>query len=342
MIVGGWWLISVFSLSAPNTATVNRLAARTELENAAGNYAGAISFSERGLAIAPLSWNFYYQRGLAQAALFQPRPQIEQDFAIARYLMPNRPDIALKEGLVWLSVGDEDLAFAVWQESMQRWPANASVLYGDIFGAVRGDVELRDRWRQLGHLNRQCLPILLRNTNRLEFEVELNRILADDPELSSLSPTERKILFTTWLHEGDQLGLADALQRHPDWQTAGWEELATALANAGDYRPAYETMHRFVPHPRLPVIEPNNSTKTLLLRFRATKNVATDGLALVQSQMSAKDFDVALSNLKNFSTAENVPPAVYFLESEIWAQKGDWPKAWQAIVKYQGAIHHEP
>ena len=130
---------------------------RAELENSAGNYSSAISLGEKGLKIAPLNWEFYYQRGLAEAALYQPRPNIERDFAIARYLMPNRPDVALKEGLVWLSVGDEDLAFAVWHESMQRWPDNARPLYSDIFGAVRDNVELRDRWRELGHINRQCL-----------------------------------------------------------------------------------------------------------------------------------------------------------------------------------------
>ncbi len=342
LVAGGYLLLPVFGFGAPTNVTVNRLVAQTALENSVGNYAGAISLSERGLAIAPLNWEFYYQRGLAEAALYQSRSEIDRDFAVTRYLMPNRPDIALKEGLVWLGAGDEDLAFAVWQESMQRWPENARVLYGDIFGAVRDSVELRDRWRELGHVNRQCLPILLFQLNRDEFPLELERLLADDPDLHSLSPDERKILFRTWLREGDPLALADALQRHPGWQTVGWEELAAALANYGDYRPAYETVHKFVQPPRLPNLQANDSVPTISLRFRVTRDVATDGLALVLSEKNAGDLDTALSNLKNFSTEQKVPPPVYFLESEIWAQKGDWQKAWQAIVKYQNAIHREP
>ena len=301
-----------------------------------------MSLSEKVLSIAPLSWQAYYQRGLARAALYKPRPDIDRDFAIARYLMPNRPDIALKEGVVWLSVGDEDLAFSVWQESMERWPDNAPVLYRDIISAVKDNVELRDRWRELGHINRRCLPILLQNVNHLEFEVELNLLLSEDPDLQSLSPSEKKILFETWLREGDQLALADILQRHPDWQSIGWNELTTALANYGDYRPAYETAHRFVEHPKLPSIRPNDSPQTLSLRFRATGNIATDGLALVISQITANDLDTALSNLKSFSETSKPPPAVYFLESEIWARKSEWQKAWQAMMKYRSAIYREP
>ena len=205
----------------------------------------------------------------------KPASKIEEDFAVARYLMPNREDVALNEGLFWLHADDEELAFSLWEDSMRRWPDNAAVLYRDIFSAVRQDVELRERWRQLGHVNPQCLPILLQNVDPTEFRIELNRLLTEDPDLKSLSSQERKILFATWLHEGDQLALADALQRHPDWQTDGWQELAEALANSGDYRPAYETVLHFVSRPTLPAIPPNDNTKTLLFRFRATKNIAT-------------------------------------------------------------------
>jgi tetratricopeptide (TPR) repeat protein len=342
LVVGGYWLASVFGWSTLSSGTVNRLATETSLENGVGNYAGAISLCEKGLAIAPLNWELYYQRGLAEAALYQVRPEIERDFAVTRYLVPNRPDIALKEGLIWLGAGDDDLAFAVWQESMQRWPDNAAVLYRDIFPAIREDVELRDRWRKLGHVNPQCLPILLQNVDPVEFRIELDRLLADDPELKSLSSEQRKLLFAAWLHKGDQLALADALQRHPDWLTIGWQEFSEALANSGDYRPAYETVIRFIQPPRLPNVPPNDSPQILSMRFRATGNVGIDGLALVQSQITANDLDVALINLKNFSATTNAPPAVYFLESEVWAKKGDWSKAWQAIVKYESAIHREP
>lgn len=342
VLIGTVWLASIFSRSLPTSATVEHLVTQLELENGVGNYTQTTSLTDRLLNIAPLNWQAYYQRGLASAALYKSRPDIQRDFAIARYLMPNRPDVALNEGIIWLSVGDEDLAFSVWQESMQRWPENAPVLYRDIFSSVRDNVELRDRWRELGHINRRCLPILIQNVDHVEFEVELNRLLAEDPDLQSLSPSEKKILFATWLREGDQLSLADALQRHPEWQPVGWDELATALANYGDFRPAYETVHRFVERPQLPSITPKDSPQTLAFRFRATGNVSADGLALVISQINASDLDGALSNLENFATTEKPVAAVYFLESEIWARKSEWQKAWQTMTKYRNAIYREP
>ena len=342
LVMGGLWVGSIFGMAAPTSATRERVFNRTEFENNVGNYSAAISLSEKLLSIAPLDWQAYYERGLAEAALYKPRAQIQRDFEIARYLMPNRPDLALNEGLIWLNAGDEDLAFGVWQESMQRWPDNAPVLYAQTFASVRDSAELRDRWRELGHVDRRCLPILLQNVNHLEFDIELNRLLSEDPELRSLSPSEKKILFATCLREGDQLALADALQRHPEWQSVGWQEMANALANYGDYRPAYETVYRFVQHPLLPKTEPNDSVQTLWARFRTTGNISNDGLGLVRSQIQANDFDEALTTLQAFSKTPNPPAAIYFLESRIWAAKGEWQKAWQAMLKYQSAIYREP
>ncbi|HWY52535.1 MAG TPA: O-antigen ligase family protein [Chthoniobacterales bacterium] len=340
IVFGLWWIASVFDLKTPpTTSTEDRLLEELELANNTGNYERAVRLADSGLAIAPLNWPFYYQRGLASAALYHPRPEAERDFAIARYLLPIWPDLALKEGLIWLNVGEEDLAFSVWEESIRRWPANAAELYDQIFGAVRGNVELRDRWRQLGHIDVQCLLILLRHSQHLEFELELERLFSKDPNLGSLSAAELTTLFETWFDQGDQLALAETLMRHPEWQKLAWQQLANALANYGDYHPAYDTAHQFVQRPRLPEINSDDSTEVLIQRSRASGNIDNDGIAVVVSEMKLEDFDSALSNLKNFATNAKVPASVYFLESEVWARKGEWQKAWAAMVKYQNAIH---
>ncbi len=338
--IGAWWISSTLGVETlPTTRTADRLLEQTESASKAENYQVAIQLADRGLAVTPLNWTFYYQRGLAEAALHRRRAEVERDFAISRYLLPNWPDLSLKEGLIWLNVGEEDLAFDLWEAAIRRWPGNAPALYEQIFEAIRGNVQLRDRWRQLGHIDRQCLRVLLRSVNHLEFEVELERLLSEDPDLRSLSSSELKTLFETWFDQGDQLALAETLKQHPEWQKIAWQQLSNALANYGDYRPACEIARRFVQQPRLPEIDSGNSSEALIRRFRLTGNLDNDGLAVVVSQISAGELDSALSNLKSFSTMPKVPPSVYFLESEAWSRKGEWQKAWQAMVKYQNAIH---
>ena len=79
--------------------------------------------------------------------------------------------------------------------------------------------------------------------------------------------------------------------------------------------------------------------QALIDRFRASGDIGNDGIALVLSQRKTGELDLALSNLQSFSSAAKKPASVYFLESEIWAQKSEWQKAWEAMVKYQNAIH---
>ena len=339
ILIAIWWGLSIFGMTRPpTTRAVERLRGQLERANKEGNYQDALSLANRGLAIAPLNWSFYYERALAEAASYAPRSKVEHDFAVARYLLPNWPDLALNEGLIWLSVGDADLAFSVWEESMRRWPAIAAELYSRIFPSIRTNVDLRDRWRQLGHVDPQCRLILLQNSERLEFQLELERLLAEDPDLRSFSPAKLKILFETWLKQGDQLALIETLKQHPEWQTNAWPQLSEALAKYDDYRPAYETTHRFVRRPQLPELGPADSTDALLRRFRSTKNISTDGIALAIAQMRTGDVDLAISNLETFVAAGNAPASVYFLQSEAWAAKADWRKAWQAMQKYESAI----
>lgn len=339
--VGLWWSASElgFKRTPPTEATVEQLTTETEAANTRANYEQAILLANEGLAASPLNWVLYYERGLAEAATYRKRDEIQRDFAIASYLLPNWPDLPLNEGLVWLRAGEENAAFDLWEDALRRWPITAAVLYQRIFEVVRDNVEWRDRWRQLGHINSQCLPILLNNTNHLEFEVELERLLAEDPNLQSLSQAELKMVFDSWFRQGDQLTLADLLKRHPEWQPIAWEDLANSLANFGDYRQAYETARRFVEQPPLPKASSDTPIPSLLRQYEASGNIGDDGLVLVLAQIQAGELNGALANLESFGAMRKAPPSIYYLESEIWARKSEWAKAWQSLLKYEAALH---
>src|SRR5438477_4887204 len=157
-----------------------------------------IERTSKALEIAPLNWELYFKRGFAEAALYRPRAEIVRDFAAARYLLPNWGNLYLKEGVVWLSLGEPDLAFEVWHDAIKRLGLEAPHFYGEIFQLVKSDPALRERWRDLANSNKDCLLIFLQNAERTEFEIEIDRLLLEDPQLHIFTPTDLNWLFKQW------------------------------------------------------------------------------------------------------------------------------------------------
>jgi hypothetical protein len=280
----------------------------------------------------------YYYRGVAQAALYRPRAEILRDFAAARYLLPNWTDLYVKEGQVWLAVGEPDLAFDVWQEAMKRLADQAPNLYWQIFLLIKPDAALRERWRDLAGSNKNCVMIFLGNAEPTEFQVELERLFSENPQLQSFAPDELKTLFHAWYDKGDKLRLAETLQQHPEWQKIAWRELSRIYADYQDYRQAYETVALFIPPPQLPEIDSRESIESLARRFRISGNIENDGLRLALAEANHGEVDDALALLKALSAMPGAPRSLHFLEGDLWARKGEWQKAWQAISQYESGL----
>ena len=338
--IGLWWFASFLDLKSPPTGkTVERLIDRVGDATNADKFEQVDRLAAAGLKAAPLNWVFYYQRGLAEAALFRSRSEIERDFGAARYLLPNWPNIYLKEGLVWLRLGDPDTAFAIWQEGMERCPESAFGLYSDLFGIVRDDAALRERWRELAGDRKRFLLLFLQNADPLEFMIESQRLLEEDPGLQSFTSDDIMTFFHAWYSPRRQAGHAgnseetsrlgkNCLARFRP-RVRRFSRLQAGVRNGGALRsetePAAKSIH-------------GDSVAILIRRFRISGNIEHDGLPVALAQIEAGEPDQALNNLKAFETLPEPPPSVYFLEGEIWARKGDWQKAWQAMSKYEAAI----
>ena len=261
---GIWWLASCFDLleGPPTTMTVEHL--RTEADRAieTENFDRAIDLSSEGLRLAPLDWNFYVKRGVAEAREFQSRTSVLRDFSIAQYLLPNWPDLYLQQGALWVDLGERDLAVETWAEGMRRIPQTAHQLYANIFSVVQSDPELREQWRQLADHNEKCLIEFLRVADETEFQLELQQLLADDENLRLFNDQDLKLLFAKWYEKGDKLWLAETLQEHPDWKKIAWPQLAHTYADYQDFRQAFETASQFLtpPDPHIRSAETVNSS----------------------------------------------------------------------------------
>jgi len=334
LIIGSCWFAVIAGQNAlPVAADVERMKKEAGRLISAEDYEGAIVAATKGLTIAPLDWELYHLRGVCEAGAVKPRQEIERDFAAARFLLPNWPNLWLKEGEVWLELGEPELAFATWQEGMKRWPDNAPDLYGQIFPIIQGEADLRDRWRQLGESDPRCLPTLFGLVNRGEFDIELERVLLEDPELSKLTLQEKRAIFSAWYRVGDRLDLVRSMREHPAWEDAAWREVARACADLGDYRQAYDLASRHVPPISLPAPASSEAMKSLAARFRLGQTNEQEGLILAVTQDANNQTAEALETLQRLQAGPHPSPAVFFLESQLRAKQKEWQKSWEAFSR---------
>ncbi|HJT81285.1 MAG TPA: O-antigen ligase family protein [Chthoniobacterales bacterium] len=332
VIIGFWWFTSLTRAAGPpTTATVQRLINRIPETTDAEDFQQLLDLSNHGLEVAPLNWIMYYNRGLAETRLHSGRDEITRDFAVARFLMPNWPDLYLKQGAACLFVDEVDIAFSIWNEGLDRL-SNPAAFYADLYGLVKDNADLRDRWRELGMSNKRCVLIFLSNATPAEFQFELSRILTENPELRDFEPAELKRLFQLWYEKGEKLSLAETLRSHPKWESIAWYQLARVYADYQDYRPAYEKLREHA-GATLPDVPPNEPVETLATRFRLDGN-ENDGLKLARAQAARGEIDDALAVITVLTSRSRPSPFVHYVEAGLWARKENWSKAWQAMWKY--------
>ncbi len=329
------WIASVAGAGRfPTTATVSHFERMAEEAVSRGDYQRALNQANEGLALAPLDWILYYHRGVAEAALYRPREEALRDFAIARRIFGNWPDLYLREGNVWIDLGEPDLAFEIWRDGMRKLGANAFILYEGISGVVRNDPELRDHWFDLAGEDPRCLLMTLSNATPLEFSLQLDRLLTAHPDLKEFSPEQLQNLFQIWLRSGDTLSLVEAAARNPDWQRIAFREVSRAYANLQDYQQAYGLLSHYGSPAKLPDVGAGD-VQSLGQRFKISADPGRDGLLLAVAQWRSRLGDDALRTITIASTDSRPPAELNYLASEIWAAKGDWQKAWEARAKYE-------
>ncbi len=329
------WIASVAGAGRfPTTATVSRLEREVEQAVSQSDYQRAFEQANKGLALAPLDWLLYYHRGVAEAGLYHPRAEASRDFAIARRIFGLWPDLYLREGNVWLELGEPDLAFEIWKDGMQKLGSNAFILYEGISSVVRKDPELSDRWFDLAGEDPRCVLMALSNATPLEFSLQLDRLLTARPDLRGFSPSQVQTLFQIWLRSGDSLSLVEAAARNPDWQRIAFREVSRAYAGLQDYQQAYGVLAHYGSPAKLPDVGAGD-VQSLGQRFKISADPGRDGLLLAVAEWRNRLPDDALRTITIASTSSRPPVELDYLASEIWAAKGDWQKAWAARAKYE-------
>jgi hypothetical protein len=199
---------------------------------------------------------------------------------------------------------------------------------------IKDDADMLDRWRVLGRENKKCLLLFFRSAGPVEFRVELDRLLAAEPELRQFDSAEKGVLFRAWYDRGDKLELAQALHERAEWEQIGWRELAHSYGDYGDYRSACEIVHKYAQLPPTPDLPSGLSLTAAEIQARLYPNDANAAAYFCIALSKSGRIDQSLAKIQAIRGKPGSPAYLASLEAQLWEGKGDWRKAWNALASF--------
>jgi len=300
------------------------------------NFSETVALTTNALRWAPLDWELYLERAIAEVELKQTKNAVD-DFRRARFLEPIAYEVPLAEGNAWLPY-DPVLAVAAWREALRR----AGPLRPRVYASMLSDASLRSLevspiLEAIG-LNEHDLALpYLNRISGARFNRALAQLLRNDPDLRSFGETEKLALFAFWSERGDPEEISRAVEQHPDWLRYAWLGMAKYKASKNDFRAGYELTQQYGEPVALPRVATNFSLQDLEKRFQAAPNNYAIGYELYRAQMQNGRIDDALVTARHFSERLNSPAYFHFLEAQCWAEKQNWERAWNAWQAFQAA-----
>ena len=304
------------------------------LADGEGNSSETIALTTRALQWAPLDWQLYLTRAVAEVELSQTENAID-DFRRARFLEPIAYEVPLAEGNAWLPYRPI-LAVTAWREALRR----AGPLQPEVYASMLRDASLTSPevgpfLEEIGLSAHDLTLPYLERLSDARFNSAFAQVLRNDPTLQSFSETEKLALFAFCSERGDPEEISRAVEQHPDWLGYAWLGVAKYKASKGDFRAAYELTQRYGEPVALPRVASNVPLQDLENRFHAAPDRPGIGYELYRAQMQNGRVDEALLTVRHFSERPNSPPYFHFLEARCWAEKQNWERAWNAWQAFQ-------
>ena len=320
----------------PGSVGVSSAKQLSAVADTEGNFSETVALTTRALRWAPLDWQLYSARAIAEVELKQTTNAVD-DFRRARFLEPIAYEVALAEGNAWLP-SRPVLAVTAWREALRR----AGALRPEVYASMLSDASLRSPevsaiLEAIGLSDHDLALPYLNRVSDASFNRALAQLLRNDPNLQSFSETEKLALFAFWSERGDPEEISRAIEQHPDWLRYAWLGMAKYKASKNDFRAAYELTQRYGEPVALPRVATNFSLQDLEKRFHAAPDNYGVGYELYRAQMQNGRVDDALLTARHFSERPNSPAYFHFLEAQCWAGKQNWERAWNARQAFQAA-----
>jgi hypothetical protein len=334
LLLAGCWFGSLQGARGfpPTTALLERLQA--SLASGTLSPAQTVETVNAALKIAPLDWNLYLQRGVAEIGEQGHMDAAQADFATARALNPYWIELTVDEGKAWSAAGQPDLAVDTWTDGLRRLGPAAPEAYREMIGlAMLHSIE-RQGLVELAFTNIDYLLSILPGATLDEADAMIDHLLQDDPKLDKLNATQRSQLFAAWWSQGNQVQLMQFLRDHPDWKSDNWIYDADFAAKENDYQHACEIVAQHVLTPAIPENSDDQPLDELVTYVASNPDDLTEGMALAFKQIKLGQNDAALATLSQLVTIPDHPHYLSYIQAQLYTNKQDWISAWQAWQSY--------
>jgi len=336
LISGVSWAVGArIKMPFPGSVGVTNAKELSADTNRGRNFAETISLTTHALLWAPLDWQLYFLRAIAEVAEKQPDTALD-DFRRARFLEPNGFELPLAEGNAWLP-SQPILAVTAWREALHRaGPRRAEIFSIMLTNASNRNPEVSRIMEEIGLSQHDLILPYLNRVSGAAFTRGVEKLLRTDPDLKTFTAAEKLAFFALWSERGDLEELWRQTKEHPSWIPDAWLGVAKYYAGQNDFRAAYELTQRYGEAVALPRAA-DSSLEELQNRFYSAPDNYAIGYALYRAQIQRGRTDDALLTARHFSERPNSPAYFRLLEAQCWAAKENWERAWLAWQSFQAA-----
>ena len=334
LVLGGLWAaVALGHPVLPGTSAAKALRERAGNLSSSGSPAGALPLLNQAIQMTPLDFSLYYERACLRLNLGQPKPDALLDFSRSRVLNPAFALTCYSEGVFWLDF-DPQYAVVGWRELLRRFPERAAGPGNYFQGMLQHSYqhpELREPLWSLATTTELKFDYLRTVQARDEFDRCLRSLLAQQPDLRGLDPSQRETIFNLWYQHGNQDALISALETNRKWRDDGWRILAEHYARNSDFQRACQTAMPYLPS----VIRtaPGTSTDIPALERALLYNPtdARHAVDLFQAQKTQGDIDGALRTLEKVAAFPSPPAYVRQEIASLYMMKQDFRRAWENL-----------
>ena len=331
LVVGVSWFISARGQKLlPGEVGVANVKKLAVLANQEHDFNEALRLTNVGLQWAPLDWELYFSRAIAEVPLKQTEDGLA-DFRRARFLEQSSYELPLAEGMSWLGAKQPALAATAWQEALRRAEAHRAGVYARMLSSASlHSPELRRLLAERGVSRHDLALPYLAQLSGADFNSALTEVLKNDPDLTTFSEPEKLALFSFWSERGDGQLLDQEIQKHPDWLSYAWFGIAKYDASKNDFKTAYDLAQKYGEPVAMPRVTSTASLIELESQFRVAPDNYAIGYELYRAQKQAGRIDDALQTIRHFSEHKASPAYFKYIESQLWAEKQNYERAWKA------------
>ncbi len=338
--LGAAWIAAVFGDRLyPGPIGVESVVRRTRAAEESQDYAQAYALMGYSISFEPLRWKHYFRRGRYAALGARSLEEAKSDFRIAGHLEPQSSAVPVGEARFWLTLRPRNAVPAL-REAIRRQPSLASHYLRLLFQSGKGDpslvrelrsVALLDAESTLTYLSELHLGGKLYSAQVPEF---FDEILRHDPDLAGFDNRQKTRLFYFYYRSGGRSRFMELMEKHPEWQEAGWRQMCAEFAYRQDFASALATANHFLKPPSVPRLSGGRSAGELKKYFFANPADAALGLQLFEAEMQGRNVEAAISTLRKVVELPKCPSYALYLLAQALEETGRLEEAWSFLSRY--------